>query len=151
MFSKRMISDKLKIILPCGLLTMLLLCISDQNGLKHQVNLQHKKGTGMNKKATGMNKSTDLKYILLYTTFFESTTWYLDDLGHEPFANCQVKNCYLTKDHNELSNVNKFDAILFHIHNMNNVKIPDQKSRQPNQVSFIVKLRKLKRRIRITI
>ena len=144
MFGKRMISDKLKIILPCGLLTMLLLYISDQNGQKRQVNLQHKK-------ETAMNKSTDLKYILLYTTFFESTTWYLDDLGHEPFTNCPVKNCYLTKDHNELSNVNKFDAILFHIHNMNDVKIPDQKSRQPNQVSFIVKLRKLKRRIRITI
>ena len=144
-FRKRMISNKLKIILPCGLLTMLLLYISDQNGQKHLVNqhntatlslsqhpfLQHKKGTRM-------NKGTDLKYILLYTTFFESTTWYLDDLGHEPFANCHVKNCYLTKDHNELSNVNKFDAILFHIHNMDNVKIPDPKSRQPNQISFII-------------
>ena len=129
MLRKRMTSNKLKIILPCGLLTMLLLCISDQNGLKHQVNLQHKKGTGM-------NQSTDLKYILLYTSFFRSTSWYLDELGQQPFADCPVKNCYLTKDHNQLSNVSMFDAILFHIHNMHNVEMPDQKSRQANQVSL---------------
>ena len=121
-----MTSKKLKLIPPCGLLIIMFLYISDQSGLKHQMNLQLRKGTGM-------DKTNDLKYILLYTSFFRSTTWYLDELGQEPFANCPVKNCYLTKNHDHLSNVSMFDAILFHIHNMH--KLPDQKYRHPNQVS----------------
>ena len=125
-----MTSKKLKLILPCGFLIMMFLYISDYSSLKYQMNLQLRKGTGM-------NKINDLKYILLYTSFFESTTWYLGELGQEPFANCRTKNCHLTKDHYQLSNVSMFDAILFHIHNMHNVDLPDQKSRHPNQVSFM--------------
>ena len=108
---------------------MMFLYISDQSGLKNDMNLQLQKGTGM-------NKTADLKYILLHTSFFESTSWYLDELGQEPFAYCPMKNCYLTKNHNLLSNLGMFDAILFHIHNMHNVEVPDQKSRHANQVSF---------------
>ena len=124
-----MTSKKWKLIPLCGLLIMMFLYISDQSGLKHQMNLKLRKGTAM-------SKTADLKYILLYTSFFRSTSWYLDELGQQPFADCPVKNCYLTKDHNQLSNVSMFDAILFHIHNMHNVEIPDQKSRQANQVSL---------------
>ena len=55
-------------------------------------------------------------------------------LGQQPFinANCPVWNCVVTND-KASAPASTFDAILFHMRNMNQGKVPNQRLRDPNQ------------------
>lgn len=67
-----------------------------------------------------LRPNNSMKYLLYYTKFFESEDWYTG-FGRKPFidSQCPVDNCYLTANKSLLSNVNMFDAVLFHIRNIN--------------------------------
>ena len=74
--------------------------------------------------------------ILYYNSFFDMKDFQFG-FGTEPFIryNCPVTNCWATGDKTALGSVANFDAILFHIYELNNffVSIPSQKERKPNQ------------------
>ena len=85
-----------------------------------------------------------LKNILLYTSFFKRKDWGFGGFGREPFlkANCPVNSCYITNNKSYLKSIGEFDAVLFHIQNMNRgtIELPDPKERQSFQryVMFLV-------------
>ena len=69
------------------------------------------------------NANINIKYILYYTKFFDQEDWGIG-YGQRPFidAECSVQNCHLTSNKAFLSNINRFDAILFHMRNMEHEK-----------------------------
>ena len=84
------------------------------------------------------------KKILLFTPFFNLQDWGFGGFGHEPFvnANCPVTNCYLTNNQTSEQSIGSFDAVIFHMRNMEKgrIAIPNQAKRRPEQryVMFIV-------------
>ena len=78
-------------------------------------------------------KENGLKYILLYTPYFQQKDWYFG-LGHEPFVNhrCEVRNCFVTNNPDYLENQSDYDAILFHMRDFK--RFPDQTLRRSGQV-----------------
>ena len=80
-----------------------------------------------------------VKTILLFTPFFGMKDWAFGGFGREPFlkAKCPVSNCYITNDRNyNNGSVSDFDAVLFHMRNMNGgkVAVPNQSKRRREQV-----------------
>ena len=85
---------------------------------------------------------SSVKQILLFTPYFDMETWGLQT-GSTAFEQCPVSNCHLTNDRDEQSSLADFDAILFHLRNMNSgrgVPDPNQMRRRPQQryVSFLM-------------
>ena len=72
------------------------------------------------------------KFILYYTPFFGASDWNIG-IGRDPFiANkCPVNKCYITSDPTTLSDLNQFDALLFHVWETKG--LPDQSKRLPHQ------------------
>jgi hypothetical protein len=63
-------------------------------------------------------------------------TWGLD-LGASSFERCPVSNCLLTNNRSSLPLLSDFDAVLFHLRNMDGggrrVAVPNQKRRKNGQ------------------
>jgi hypothetical protein len=82
------------------------------------------------------SNNATLKRILLFTPFFYMKTWGLN-LGASSFKRCPVTNCHLSNNRNDLSTLSDFDAILFHLRNMNgnerSVTVPNPKRRRLGQ------------------
>ena len=78
---------------------------------------------------------TSVKRILLFTPYFDLDTWGLK-MGSAAFEQCPVSNCHLTNNRDELDTMADFDAILFHLRNMDSsrrVPVPNQRKRRPQQ------------------
>ena len=80
------------------------------------------------------NNITNLKKILFYTPYFYMKDWGFG-FGQEPFKRCPVSNCYTTNNRNLLNSISDFDAVFFHIRDMNKgqISLPKEKERNPNQ------------------
>ena len=81
------------------------------------------------------------KNILFFTTFWDKAP----DLTMGPtlFENCPVNNCFITNNRQELASVSLFDAVIFHMADLERLKpqeLPNQQDRNPNQryVMFFV-------------
>ena len=82
-------------------------------------------------------ENDQLKYILLYTPFFENKAWYRKE-GQQEFMDCKVPNCYLTSDRSLLSGVEKFDALLFHPRDMpSGYKLPQTRSPHQRYIMYM--------------
>ena len=66
----------------------------------------------------GEEEFSNLKKILYFNTFFGIEDFFFG-YGHDIFLGCEVSNCYATKNRGLLSNINKFDAIIFHTFEFN--------------------------------
>ena len=82
-----------------------------------------------------VNKTmSKLKYILFFTTVMDSPPGL--PLGPTLFENCPVSDCFLTYNRQELPSVSHFDAIIFHMADLEILKpqeLPDQQDRDPSQ------------------
>lgn len=74
---------------------------------------------------------SQLKYILLLTTFWDSTDWNLK-MGSSMFKHCPVSNCFITNNAQELNSISYFDAILFHLADIEKLK-PEQHPKELNR------------------
>ena len=72
------------------------------------------------------------KRILFYTSYFSMKDW-LFGFGQKPFENCPVSNCLTTDDRKLLNSITDFDAIFFHIRNMEDGGISLPEDRKNNQ------------------
>lgn len=76
------------------------------------------------------------KKILFFTSYFHLTDWQFG-FGHQPFLDhgCPVNNCYTTNNKSLLASLADFDAILFHIRDMNkgHLALPHPKKRKASQ------------------
>ena len=75
-----------------------------------------------------------LKYILFFTTFWDNAP----DLPTGPtlFEHCPVSNCFITNNHQELPSVSLFDAIIFHMADLERLRsqeLPNPQDRYANQ------------------
>ena len=75
-----------------------------------------------------------LKNILFLTTFWDKAP----DLPMGPtlFEHCPVNNCFITNNRQELASVSLFDAVIFHMADLEILKpqdLPNQQDRIPNQ------------------
>eukprot|EP00095_Tigriopus_kingsejongensis_P002490 maker-scaffold64_size435223-snap-gene-2.27 protein:Tk02490 transcript:maker-scaffold64_size435223-snap-gene-2.27-mRNA-1 annotation:"predicted protein" len=77
------------------------------------------------------------KSILYYTPWFRYISWGFGVGGPELFEEhkCSVTNCLITSNRSHFNSMSEFDALLFHMRNMNLKQplLPNQKMRQPNQ------------------
>ena len=84
-----------------------------------------------------LKENDQLKYILLYTPFFENKAWYRKE-GQKEFMDCKVPNCYLTSNRSLLSGVEKFDALLFHPRDMpSGYKLPQTRSPHQRYIMYM--------------
>ena len=58
-----------------------------------------------------------VKYILLYTTFFQKEYW-----GPKTLSHCPVSNCLITRNSQEVITTSEFDAIIFHYRDLEMVR-----------------------------
>lgn len=82
------------------------------------------------------DNATEPKKILFFTSFFDQSTWGFGAGGPELFKRkgCHVSNCVITDNKTQFGSMADFDAILFHMRNLNSkTGIPNQKKRKPNQ------------------
>ena len=84
-----------------------------------------------------------LKYILFYTTFWDKAP----DLpmGTTIFEQCPVSNCFITHNHQELSSISLYDAVIFHMADIERLEpdeLPGQLDRSPSQryVMFFIEI-----------
>ena len=94
-----------------------------QNGIHQQ----------MGRKTEPLYRNRSVKTILYFTPYFHMIDWDFG-FGQQPFVsnNCPVQNCVITNNRSHLSNLNEFDAILFHIRDLKNA-IPKATMRKPKQ------------------
>ena len=74
------------------------------------------------------------KYILFFTTIMNSTPDF--PRGQTLFEHCPVSDCIITNNQSALPSVSQFDAVIFHLSDLERLKtedLPDQKERNPNQ------------------
>ncbi len=78
------------------------------------------------------------KKILYFTSYFDMKDFAFG-FGHEPFVtfNCPVHQCYATNNRSLLPSLADFDAILFHMRDMERkhgrLMVPNQSKRRPQQ------------------
>ena len=73
------------------------------------------------------------KTILVYTPYFHMKDWDFG-FGQEPFVRhkCPVTNCFVTNERRYLPHYGDYDAIVFHIRDLND--FPEQHTRRSEQV-----------------
>ncbi len=76
------------------------------------------------------------KHVLLFTSYFDMKTWGMP-LGRDAFSRCPVSNCRLTNDRTDMPSISDYDAVLFHLRDVNTnvrrVAVPNQRKRRPSQ------------------
>ena len=63
-----------------------------------------------------------------------------DWFGQKPFENCPISNCLTTNDRNLLNSISDFDAIFFHIRNMEDgaISLPEDRKNKQLYLMFLM-------------
>ncbi|TRY79221.1 hypothetical protein TCAL_12521, partial [Tigriopus californicus] len=79
------------------------------------------------------------KTILLYTSFFRFENWDLEE-GNGAFQKleCQVQDCFLTNDRSLFENISKFDSVLFHLGNLDEIDHEDFYAKRAPHQKFVM-------------
>ena len=77
---------------------------------------------------------SQLKYILFFTTFWDKAPNI--KMGSTIFETCPITNCLITNNTEQLSSISQYDAMIFHMADIERLKsweLPNQQYRSPYQ------------------